>query len=175
MGFTKSWLFEQGTCPGLFWSWLLCSSSNSFAPLWEKNPNLLAWIRRTVKNCPMSSSSPPPLPQSPPPSPMPSHQTSYTKLNSWDLFCAHTYCSKPFHLYHLIYLFFPLLFYYILSHLGFPGGTSGKESTCQCRRHKRHGFDPWVRKIPWRKAWQSTPVFLPEEFRGQRSLAGYSP
>ena len=35
-------------------------------------------------------------------------------------------------------------------------------------------FDPWVRKIPWRRAWQRTPVFLPGEFLGQRSLAGYS-
>ena len=37
--------------------------------------------------------------------------------------------------------------------LGFPGGTSGKELTCQCWRHKRHRFDPWVWKILWRKAW----------------------
>ena len=44
----------------------------------------------------------------------------------------------------------------------FPGGTSGKESTCQCRRHKRHGFNPWVRKILWRRKWQPTPVFLLE-------------
>ena len=36
------------------------------------------------------------------------------------------------------------------------------------------GFDPWIRKIPWRKAWQHTPVFLPGESHGQRSLAGYS-
>ena len=42
----------------------------------------------------------------------------------------------------------------------FPVGTNGKESTCQCRRHKRHGFDSWVGKIPWRKAWQPTPVIL---------------
>ena len=34
---------------------------------------------------------------------------------------------------------------------GFPGGASGKETTCQCRRHKRCGFDPCVRKIPWRR------------------------
>ena len=47
--------------------------------------------------------------------------------------------------------------------LGFPGGASGKEPACQCRRHKRGGFDPWVGKIPWRKAWQPTPVFLPGE------------
>ena len=38
----------------------------------------------------------------------------------------------------------------------------------------RPGFDPWVRKIPWRREWQHTPVFLPEEFHGQGSLAGYS-
>ena len=37
------------------------------------------------------------------------------------------------------------------------------------------GFNPWVRKSPWRKAWQPPPVFLPGEFHGQRSLAGYNP
>ena len=45
----------------------------------------------------------------------------------------------------------------------FPGGTSGKEPACQCRRCKRYGFDPWMGKIPWRRAWQPTPVFLPGE------------
>ena len=59
--------------------------------------------------------------------------------------------------------------------LGFPGGTSGKEPTCQCRRHKRCGFDPWVGKIPWRRERQPTPVFLPGESHGKRSLVGYSP
>ena len=54
----------------------------------------------------------------------------------------------------------------------FLGGSDGKESACQCRRHR---FDPWVRKIPWRREWQPTPVFLPGEFHGKRSLAGYSP
>ena len=60
---------------------------------------------------------------------------------------------------------------------GLPDGTSGKEPTCQCRRHKRQerlGFSPWVRKIPWRRGWQPTPVFLPGESRGQRRLMGYS-
>ena len=51
--------------------------------------------------------------------------------------------------------------------LGFPGGASGKESACQCRRHKRCGFDPWVENIPWRTAWKPTPVFLPGESHGQ--------
>ena len=53
--------------------------------------------------------------------------------------------------------------------------VSGKESAGQCRGRKRHGFNPWGGKIPWRKKWQPTPVFLPGEFHGYRSLAGYSP
>ena len=40
---------------------------------------------------------------------------------------------------------------------GFPGGASSKQPDCQCRRLKRHGFDPWVRKIPWRRAWHPMP------------------
>ena len=40
---------------------------------------------------------------------------------------------------------------------------------------KKCGFDPWVRKIPWRRAWKPTPGFLPGEYPGQRSLKGYSP
>ena len=59
--------------------------------------------------------------------------------------------------------------------VSFPGGTSGKESTCQCRRCKRRGFDPWVGKIRWRRAWQPTPVSLPGVSHGQRSLVAYSP
>ena len=57
----------------------------------------------------------------------------------------------------------------------FPGGAVVKEPSGQCRRLKRHGFDPWVRKIPWKRKWQPTPVSLPGESRGQRSLEGYSP
>ena len=49
-------------------------------------------------------------------------------------------------------------------------GASGKGHTCQGRRHKRHGFNSRVGKIPWRRAWQPTPVLLPGESRGQRSL-----
>ena len=49
---------------------------------------------------------------------------------------------------------------------------SGKESACHCRRH---GFNPWVGKIPWRRKWQSTPVLLPGKSHRQRSLVGYSP
>ena len=57
----------------------------------------------------------------------------------------------------------------------FPGGASGKEPRWQCRRHKRQRFYPWVGKMPRRRAWQPTPVLLPGESHGQRSLAGYSP
>ena len=49
---------------------------------------------------------------------------------------------------------------------GFPGGASGKESACQCRRHR---FDPWVGNIPWRRKWKLTPVFLPGKFHGRRA------
>ena len=52
---------------------------------------------------------------------------------------------------------------------GFPGGSDGTEPS------ERPLFDPWVGKIPWRRRWQPTPVFLPGEFHGQRSLTGYSP
>ena len=56
-----------------------------------------------------------------------------------------------------------------------PRWLSGKESACQCRSHRRCGFNPWVRKIPWRRKWQPTPVFLPGKSQGQRSLVCYSP
>ena len=55
----------------------------------------------------------------------------------------------------------------------FPGGSVIKNQSASARDLKRHGFDPWVRKIPWRRAWQPTSVFLPGESHGQRSLAGY--
>ena len=43
------------------------------------------------------------------------------------------------------------------------GFADSKEPVCQCRRRKRHGFNPWVRMIPWRRAWQPTLVFFPGE------------
>ena len=54
------------------------------------------------------------------------------------------------------------------------GVTSGKEPASQCRRLKRCRFSPWVGKIPWRRVWQPTPIFLPGESHRQRSLVGYS-
>ena len=52
---------------------------------------------------------------------------------------------------------------------GLSKWRSGKESSCQCRRLKRHGFDSWVGKIPWRRKWQPPPVLLPGKFHGRES------
>ena len=66
-----------------------------------------------------------------------------------------------------------LMFYVIGVFLhGLPWWFSGKEPACQWRGC---GFDPWVRKVPWRRKWQPIPVFLPGKSYGQRSLTGYSP
>ena len=59
--------------------------------------------------------------------------------------------------------------------MGLTGGASGKEPACKCRRLQRCRFDPWMGKIPWRRQWQPTPVFLPGKFHGQRCLVDYSP
>ena len=57
--------------------------------------------------------------------------------------------------------------------VGFPGGSDSKEEIClQCRSPE---FDPWVGKIPWRRAWQPTPAFWPGTSQGQRSLEGCGP
>ena len=55
---------------------------------------------------------------------------------------------------------------------GFPCNSDGKESACNVGGPMVH---PWVGKIPWKRAWLPTPVFLPGKYHGQRSLAGYSP
>ena len=54
----------------------------------------------------------------------------------------------------------------------FPGGSEDKESACNAGDP---AFNPWGGKIPWRRKYQPTPVFLPGEFHGQRSLVGNSP
>ena len=64
--------------------------------------------------------------------------------------------------------------HFTLLALGFPGGASDKEPACQCQRYKRCGFDSSIGKVPWRRTWQPTPVFLFGESHGQRSLVGYS-
>ena len=58
---------------------------------------------------------------------------------------------------------------------GLPRWLSTKESTCQCRRYRRLGFDPWVGKMPWHRKWQPTPTFLTGKSCGWESLVSYSP
>ena len=67
---------------------------------------------------------------------------------------------------HTLYLERPVLM------KGLPAGSRAKEPACPCRSCKGPGFVPWVGKIPRRRAWQSTPVFLPGEPQGRRSLVG---
>ena len=60
--------------------------------------------------------------------------------------------------------------YYVCTGIrGFPGGASRKKPACQCRRHKRYGFNPWVGKIPWR--WECNPLIKDRSrFRNSRWL-----
>ena len=67
-------------------------------------------------------------------------------------------------------ILFVKFFNWSIVDLGFPGGSAIKNQPA----YTRPRFDPWVKKILWRRDWGSTPVFLPGEFHGQRSLAGYS-
>ena len=60
----------------------------------------------------------------------------------------------------------------VLYNVGLPRWHTGEGSTCKCRRR---GFDSWVGKIPWRRKWLLTPVFLPGKSHGHRSTVGYSP
>ena len=82
-------------------------------------------------------------------------QRSLVGYNLWGSKVGHDWVTKP-----------PPPYVYT----GFPGSASGKGPAFQCRRLMSLGFKPWVRKIPWRRAWQLTPVFLPGRPHGQRSL-----
>ena len=72
------------------------------------------------------------------------------------------------------WLFHTLLLYLTYKHVisGFPGSSDSKESACNAGDP---GFNPWVRKIPWRREWLPTPIFLPVKSHRERSLVGYSP
>ena len=74
--------------------------------------------------------------------------------------CNHIF-KKP-----SVSLFFHFFAWPSIPH-GLPRWLSGKESACQCRSH---GFGPWLGKIPWRRNWQPTSVFLPGESHGRKSL-----
>ena len=68
----------------------------------------------------------------------------------WGRLC----CFPPSALFYSLICVQEVLKHVGMKEKGFPGGASGKEPACECRRHKRHRFDPWVEKIPWRRAWQ---------------------
>ena len=67
------------------------------------------------------------------------------------------------------------MYLYKCIYKGLPGDSVVKNLPANEGKSGDTGFNPWIKKIPWRRKWQPTPVFLPGEFHGQRSLAGYSP
>ena len=85
------------------------------------------------------------------------------------------FSSEVFFFFFVVSLLFASTFINTSGSCGLPRWQGGKESAWQCRRRRRCGFSPWVRKSPWRRKWQPTPVFVSGKFHGQRSLAGYSP
>ena len=93
-------------------------------------------------------------------------------VQSWRCLFSSLYFSE--HLYFLQSIIFRIVLCRIHSVKGFPGGQAVKNPLLhlQCRRP---GFDPWVGKVPCRRKWPPTPVFLPGESHGQRSLVGCRP
>ena len=108
---------------------------------------------------PLQETRVPSLVQEDPTSPgamKPASQLLSLCFRAWkaQLLCAPT--TMPLHLEHVSTMKEATA----ISPRGFPGGTRGKEPDCQCRRLKKHRFDPWVQTIPWRMAWQPIPVSL---------------
>ena len=114
-----------------------------------------------------------------------SYTTSYkmteTEVQSWNYQSDWVVVKNSFGISKICQLKFLRLFVtlgflclFSLAFQSFPGGTSGKESACQCRRYRRCGFDPEVGKIPWKRKWQPILLFLPANSHVQRCLVGYS-
>ena len=74
----------------------------------------------------------------------------------------------------IILIDFKLYYQAVVLKTGFPGGSAVKNPSAR-QETWRHSFNPWIRKIPWRRKWQPTPVTLPRKSHGWRSLAGHSP
>ena len=102
------------------------------------------------------------------------HQSSAVSLHPLVCPSLHYLFFHP-NIFCLFFFFFILLVLLTRPQVLVPGGASDKESASQGRKLKSFGFNPWVWKFAWRRVWQSTLVFLPEESHRQRSLAGYSP
>ena len=89
------------------------------------------------------------------------------------VYCSNSFWSRLDDLVYVLYICLNLQnFRWQFTLLGFPGGSDGKESTCNAGDP---GSIPASGKIPWRSKWKLTPVFLPREFHGERSLVGCSP
>ena len=89
------------------------------------------------------------------------------------MFCCCCYLLKVALLKHNLHSIFKMEFIHFartMEWLGFPPGSGVKNLLAVQESGRSHGFDPWVGKIPWRRNWQPTPVFLPGESHGQRSL-----
>ena len=129
---------------------------------------------KNCSHCPL-----PPAPGSHP-SPFCLHESHYPRyLAQYLSFCDRTVSlstvfSRFIHVVACARIF-RLIFHCMCISQRFPGGSVVKDSACEGRSCTRLSFDLWVRKIPWRRKWQPTPVLLPGEFHGQRSLVGYSP
>ena len=103
-------------------------------------------------------------------------------LNPKDIYCLlPKFHQQPINIFlHFGFTILSLLdfhlctFYLTITRLGLPRWCSSEGPACQCRRCKRRKFSSWIRRIPWRRAWQPTLVFLPGDSHGQKSLAGYS-
>ena len=124
--------------------------------------NYVIFLSPTTRGCSLSTSS------------VPVHASSPAlnlRMQLRFLF-FYQYLSPSYILYNLLTFVYLLLFINMLS--GLTRWRSGKESACQCRRLKRCQFDPWVGKFSWSGKWQPSPVSLPGEFHGQRSLGCYS-
>ena len=96
--------------------------------------------------------------------------------------CIYVMYTQIYTIHTQLYTSLILYVYMIYTHLYYMHALNylrrwlgGKESACQCRRHRTHEFDLWVRKIPWRRKRQPTLVFLPGVIHGQRTLLGFSP
>ena len=89
------------------------------------------------------------------------------------VYCPHHFCTylKSF----FIKFFKDFVSLTVKQKGGLSRWLSGRESTCQSRKCRSPGFDPSAAKIPWRRKWQPTPVFLPGKSHGQRSPVSYSP
>ena len=136
-------------------SWnTFCSISSRLLSYFPCRIGFLLWWRVWVPQCPSQSV-------------MFRHKEvadhAHWAMTLTSLFWTCCSCAHLTRLCSLLLLSPEILLTYLYKTWGFPGGTSRKEPTCQCRRHKRCRFDPWVGKIPWRRVWQLIPVFLPGE------------